>query len=118
VREVTGDLIGETTFFHSPPNGFSWTVDDTEDYYGAEISALTLYDNFTQISVAPGKRTGEPCALKIIAPFTGLQLDSQTITVTNGVALERGEPMAEVVAGFQPGLETFAKLREPFLLYH
>jgi len=32
-------------------------------------------------------------------------------------ALERGEPAAQIVAGFQPGLARFAKLREPFLLY-
>ncbi len=32
-------------------------------------------------------------------------------------ALERGEPVEKIVAGFQPGLDDFAKLREPFLLY-
>ncbi len=32
-------------------------------------------------------------------------------------ALERGEPVDKIVAGFQPGLDDFAKLREPFLLY-
>lgn len=86
VRHVTGDLIGDTTFFHSPPNGSSWTVDDLEDSDGAEISALTLADNFTQIRVAPGERAGGPCALAIVDPFTGLQLDNQTVTETNGTA--------------------------------
>jgi uncharacterized protein YbbC (DUF1343 family) len=33
-------------------------------------------------------------------------------------ALERGEPPAKIVAGFKPGLDEFARLREPFLLYH
>jgi uncharacterized protein YbbC (DUF1343 family) len=33
-------------------------------------------------------------------------------------ALERGEPAAKIVAGFQPGLDEFARLRQPFLLYH
>jgi uncharacterized protein YbbC (DUF1343 family) len=32
-------------------------------------------------------------------------------------ALERGEPVAQIVATFKPGLNDFAKLREPFLLY-
>jgi len=32
-------------------------------------------------------------------------------------ALERGEPVEKIVAGFQPGLNNFAKLRAPFLLY-
>ncbi len=32
-------------------------------------------------------------------------------------ALERGEPVEKIVAGFQPGLAAFAKLRAPFLIY-
>jgi uncharacterized protein YbbC (DUF1343 family) len=33
-------------------------------------------------------------------------------------ALERGEPVDKIVAGFQPGLKDFEKLRKPYLLYH
>ena len=33
-------------------------------------------------------------------------------------ALERGESVDRIVAAFQPGLDAFAKLREPYLLYH
>lgn len=32
-------------------------------------------------------------------------------------ALERGEPVEKIVAGFKPGLDEFAKLRKPYLLY-
>jgi len=32
-------------------------------------------------------------------------------------ALERGEPVEKIIAGCQPGLAEFAKLRAPFLLY-
>jgi len=32
-------------------------------------------------------------------------------------ALERGEPAKKIVAGFQSGLDEFAKMRAPFLLY-
>ncbi len=86
VRHVTGDLIGDTTFFRSPPTGGSWTVDDLENSEGAEISALTLADNFTQIRVTPGTSVGDSCALEIVDPFTNLQLDNQTTTATNGAA--------------------------------
>jgi uncharacterized protein YbbC (DUF1343 family) len=33
-------------------------------------------------------------------------------------ALQRGTPVAEIAAGFQPGLAAFAKLRTSYLLYH
>ncbi len=84
VRHVTGDLIGDATFFRSPPHGSGWTVGDLEDSEGAEICALTLNDNVTQIRVEPGAQTGEACALTILDPGTGLQLDNQTTTLTNG----------------------------------
>lgn len=84
VHRITGDLVGDATFFHSPPSGSGWTADDLENSEGAEISALALNDNCTQISVAPGANPGEPCSLKIVDPLTGLQLDNQTTTVTNG----------------------------------
>ena len=32
--------------------------------------------------------------------------------------LQRSEPVEKIIAGFKPGLDVFAKLREPFLLYH
>jgi D-alanyl-D-alanine carboxypeptidase/D-alanyl-D-alanine-endopeptidase (penicillin-binding protein 4) len=83
VRRVTGDLIGDTTFFHSTPNGSGWTVDDLEDSDGAEISALTLADNYTSIRVTPG-RAGEPCHAEVVDPFTKLEIDNQTLTTTNG----------------------------------
>ncbi len=38
-------------------------------------------------------------------------------TATVREALERGEPAEKIVAGFQPGLAAFAKLRAPFLIY-
>jgi D-alanyl-D-alanine carboxypeptidase/D-alanyl-D-alanine-endopeptidase (penicillin-binding protein 4) len=84
VRLVSGDLIGDATFFHSPPNGSSWAVEDLEDSEGAEISALTINDNFTQIRVLPGSAVGKPCGLDILDPLTGLQIDNQTTTGTNG----------------------------------
>lgn len=33
-------------------------------------------------------------------------------------ALERGESVEKIVAAYQPGLNAFAKMREPYLLYH
>ena len=111
VRRVTGDLIGDATFFRSSPNGSGWTADDLEDSEGAEISALTLADNFTQIRVAPGAHAGGPCELKIIDPFTGLQLDNQTTTQTNGAARQiiarrfRGENIVHIFGALPAGGE-------------
>ena len=39
-------------------------------------------------------------------------------TATVREALERGEPVDQIVAGWKPGLADFAKTRAPFLLYY
>jgi uncharacterized protein YbbC (DUF1343 family) len=49
--------------------------------------------------------------------FHAAYFDKVMGTASVREALERGEPVEKIVAGFQPGLDDFAKLREPFLLY-
>ena len=85
VRRITGDLIADATFLRSPPNGSGWAASDLEDYYGAEISALTLNDNYTQVAVTPAAKPGESCKLAVVDPGTGLRLDNQTTTTLTNV---------------------------------
>jgi D-alanyl-D-alanine carboxypeptidase/D-alanyl-D-alanine-endopeptidase (penicillin-binding protein 4) len=83
VRRITGDLIGDDSYIHGPPYGSGWAWDDTESYYGAEISALTINDNTLQVSVKPGSKAGEPCALTLFPSTTYIALSNRTETVTN-----------------------------------
>jgi len=48
----------------------------------------------------------------------GSYFDRVMGTSTVRAALERGEPVEKIVAATEPGLAAFAKLREPYLLYH
>ncbi len=84
VRRVTGDLVMDTTFFHGPPNGGSWSVEDLEDSEGAEVSALTLNDNVAEIQVAPGTNISAPCSLTLSPPETGIFLVNRTKTIAAG----------------------------------
>lgn len=84
IRRIAGDLIGDTTFFRTPSYGGSWTVDDLSDSEGAEISALTLNDNLTQIRITPGTEVGAPCKIEGLDPFTGLAIDNRVATAANG----------------------------------
>jgi D-alanyl-D-alanine carboxypeptidase/D-alanyl-D-alanine-endopeptidase (penicillin-binding protein 4) len=84
VRRITGDLIADATWFHALPNGAGWTADDLNDYYGAEISAITLEDNYVDVRIAPGAKAGDPCAASILQPHSGLTLDNRMTTVAAG----------------------------------
>jgi D-alanyl-D-alanine carboxypeptidase/D-alanyl-D-alanine-endopeptidase (penicillin-binding protein 4) len=61
VRRVEGDLVGDESYFAGPPVGSGWEWDDLQEYYGAEVSALTVNDNSIDILVKPGARPGIPC---------------------------------------------------------
>ncbi len=84
VKHITGDIVADTTFFRGLPTGASWTADDLMDDYGAEISTLTLEDNFVDLRVTPAARVGDPCATAWVQPDTGLTLDNRTTTVAAG----------------------------------
>jgi D-alanyl-D-alanine carboxypeptidase/D-alanyl-D-alanine-endopeptidase (penicillin-binding protein 4) len=84
VQRITGDLIGDDSYFHGPPYGAGWAWDDTESYYGAEISALTINDNSLQVSVKPGSKVGDACGLTISPTTTYISFSNRTETATNG----------------------------------
>jgi len=83
VQRITGDLIGDDSYFHGAPYGSGWAWDDTESYYGAEISALTINDNTLQVSVKPGGKVGEPCAITLSPSTTYITFSNRTETATN-----------------------------------
>ena len=63
VKHITGDLIGDESFFRGPPFGASWTWNDLQDSYGAGVSALTAEDNTIDLILSPGDYLGAPCRI-------------------------------------------------------
>ncbi len=57
VRTVTGDLVGDDTYFLNEPYGEGWGWDDLQWAYGAPVSALTFNDNAEQLTI-----TADPSA--------------------------------------------------------
>lgn len=84
VKRVTGDLVGDESFIQGPPYGSGWSWGDLEDYYGAEISALTINDNTLVASVKPGSSVGEPCRLALLPATTWLTFSNRTETAAKG----------------------------------
>jgi D-alanyl-D-alanine carboxypeptidase/D-alanyl-D-alanine-endopeptidase (penicillin-binding protein 4) len=86
VRRIAGDLIADTTFFRSPTYGAGWVVDDLNDDYGAEISALTLEENYVDLRVTPSLVAGRACEFELMQPFSGLVFHNRTLTSPKGGA--------------------------------
>ncbi len=97
VKNISGDLIGDDSYFHDPPFGSGWNWEDFQEYYGAEVSALTINDNTLQLKVKPGEIEGAPCRL-IFNPSTSyVAVSNRTQTVAKGGQrhIELYRPVAE-----------------------
>ncbi len=80
VKRIRGELVADATWFQSLPNGAGWTADDLNDYYGAEVSAISLEQNYTGLRVTPGSTVGQPCLVEWLQPHTGLAVENRTLT--------------------------------------
>ena len=84
VKRIRGDLVGNDSFIHGPPYGSGWAWDDMQNYYGAEISALTINDNTLQVIVAPGATNGAPCHITFSPATSYLVVSNRTLTASSG----------------------------------
>ena len=96
VKRVSGDLVGDESFFHGPPFGSAWTWDDLNYYYGAEVSALTHEDNVVDLAFKPAA-LGQPTTFTTKPATQFLQFINRTTTVTNGGkrSIELHRPLAQ-----------------------
>src|SRR5258708_3000892 len=62
VKEISGDVIGDDSYFPREryPNG--WEIDDMVWEYGAAISAIVVDDNTVALTLTPGEQAGNPVA--------------------------------------------------------
>lgn len=82
VKRVEGDLVGDETYFTGPPYGSGWEWEDLQWWYGAEVSALTVNDNFVELSVTPGAQVGAVANIVVRPPAAPMLLAKNRITTT------------------------------------
>jgi serine-type D-Ala-D-Ala carboxypeptidase/endopeptidase (penicillin-binding protein 4) len=86
VSRITGDIVADTTFFRLPPYGAGWTVEDLNEDYGAEISAITLEENYVDLRVVPSSVVGRACEFELVQPHAGLIFHNRTVTAPKGTS--------------------------------
>ncbi len=59
VHSVTGDIVGDDTWFVFERYGAGWSWDDLQWGYGAPVSALSVNDNEVYLNVAPAAQVGD-----------------------------------------------------------
>ena len=100
VKEISGDVVGDDSYFPREryPNG--WEIDDMVWEYGAAISAIVVDDNTVTVTLTPGEKAGDPVAA-IVDPLTpDFSLENEVTTsaaqVKSDLTLTR-EPGANLV---------------------
>jgi serine-type D-Ala-D-Ala carboxypeptidase/endopeptidase (penicillin-binding protein 4) len=96
VKKMSGDVIGDDSYFPREryPNG--WEIDDMVWEYGAAISALVVNDNTVTVTLTPGPAEGD-AVQAVVAPRT------QDFTVDNRVTTSAGNVKAELTLTREPG---------------
>src|ERR1700676_4522723 len=96
VKKMSGDVIGDDSYFPREryPNG--WEIDDMVWEYGAAISALVVDDNTAMVTLTPGQTAGEAVQV-VVAPRT------QDFVVDNQVATSAANVKADLTLTREPG---------------
>ena len=96
VARITGDVVGDDSYFPREryPNG--WEIDDMVWEYGAAISAIVVDDNTVALTLTPGEKTGDP-VLAAVAPSTS------DFTVQNDVTTSALEVKSDLTLTREPG---------------
>ena len=99
VRTVTGDLVGDASFFTGPLRPEGWDPRDLNDHFTGAVSALSFNENVVSYRVVPGA-PGEPPTVTSVPPHSGMDLLNIAETVSGRarprLAILRDEPLEPV----------------------
>jgi serine-type D-Ala-D-Ala carboxypeptidase/endopeptidase (penicillin-binding protein 4) len=96
MKEISGDVIGDDSYFPREryPNG--WEIDDMVWEYGAAISAIVVDDNTVTLTLTPGEQAGSPVQ-SVVAPAT------PDFLLENDVVTSPAEMKSDLTLTREPG---------------
>jgi len=85
VKEISGDIVGDDSYFPREryPNG--WEIDDMVWEYGAAVSAIIIDDNTVALTLAPGEVSGEAVRAEVAPATTDFNVTNLVMTSASGV---------------------------------
>ena len=96
VKSLSGDVVGDDSYF--PHEGYpsGWEVDDMVWEYGAAISALVVNDNTATLTLTPGPMAGDEVQATVSPPTLDFAVD-------NGVLTSLANAKADLTLRREPG---------------
>ncbi len=84
IRTVTGQLVGDGSFFDPTLVHPSWEAYDLNWWYAAPVSGLSLNDNSLDLTYGPGPAIGAPVEITFAPDYGDVTLENRTSTSPPG----------------------------------
>jgi serine-type D-Ala-D-Ala carboxypeptidase/endopeptidase (penicillin-binding protein 4) len=81
LKEITGDIVGDDSYFPRERYPDGWEIDDMVWEYGAAISALVVDDNTATLVLTPGEKAGDNVLAEVLPPTQEFAVKNQVVTV-------------------------------------
>ncbi len=88
VKEITGDIVGDDSYFPRERYPEGWEIDDMVWEYGAAISAIVVNDNTVALTLTTGARAGAGVQAVIEPPTADFTVKNEVTTIGAG---DKGE---------------------------
>ncbi|HSE26585.1 MAG TPA: D-alanyl-D-alanine carboxypeptidase/D-alanyl-D-alanine-endopeptidase [Gemmatimonadales bacterium] len=94
IREVTGEVVGDGSWFDPVTVHPTWEAYDLAWWYAAPVSGLTFNDNSLKVRSAPGPAPGVPPAISLAPDHGDVTLENRAVTGEPG-----SRPTFDIVRG-------------------
>ena len=96
VKKISGDVIGDDSYFPRERYPSGWEIDDMVWEYGAAISSIVVDDNTVTLMLTPGEQAGNPVQA-VLTPGT------PDFTVANEVVTSAADMKSDLKLTREPG---------------
>jgi serine-type D-Ala-D-Ala carboxypeptidase/endopeptidase (penicillin-binding protein 4) len=81
VKEISGDIVGDDSYFPRERYPDGWEIDDMVWEYGAAISAIVVDDNTVSLTLTPGEKAGDAVQAVMEPPEQEFVVKNEVTTV-------------------------------------
>src|SRR5580693_1937993 len=100
VKTISGDVIGDDSYFPRERYPAGWEIDDMVWEYGAAISAIVVDDNTVRVILTPGPKPGDAVRAEVIPGTPDFTVNNHVTTSVAGAKADltlTREPGSQVV---------------------
>lgn len=90
IRRISGNVIGDESYFRGDSVGEGWQWNDLQWYFGAEASALTVNDNEIDINILPASKSDATPIVNVSDASGYMSIQNNMATVTRGARMVIG----------------------------